>query len=759
MSAETLPPSMKPQNASSYWAAADPENIGAELVERKERYYRFLRASGQLELWRTAVERYFVGADNLGKIRVDGSQDEQIRMNVNHVRNVAQILLNNITQQKITFQPKAVNTDSRSQTQTILAKGVLDYAFKDKRIDTLAREIVDMTLCLGEAGVFMKWDGSKGDPYGVDPSTEEVVHSGDIRLEVLNPLDIIRDFTRVTTRDHSWLMVRRWVNRWRLAAEFAKDDEDLRANIENAPGRDPNSPYSPLISWFGTWQFTPSDSDEVEYTEFYHLPTPELPMGRHVCFVNGATVLVDEPMELRKIPIFQMFGGVHFGRSFGYTSIFDALSIQAGVDALYSSIATNNTLATQNIAIPNGAGISIKRSRTGMNIIKYDPAVGKPEPLQMVHTSPETYNFLKILEHDIELISGVNSVARGQPESSLKSGNALALVQSQTIQFAQGLNASYVEMLDDVASTAIELYQKYASVPQTALIVGKSQRSFVKEFTGGDLDRIVRVQCDLGSPMANSLSGRVQMAQDLLQYKGITPEEYLMVVETGKLENMTEGPVAELLNIRSENELLSDGKPVQTLIFDNHPLHIKEHHALVSSPEARENAVMVQAALAHIQEHVQLWFQADPNVLQALGIPPAPVPPPPPPPPPPMPKPAIIGTAEAALTTIMNDPMVDPKDRITAASNLLKTPGANLDVPPQPPLPPPMPSGGPPKVGKLPKGKGSLPKVLGPTEGSPNDPHAGVRMPSMPKNPMSGERISGPVSEVAPPGVMPPLQG
>jgi len=756
-----LAPSMQPSpSRNEYWAAVDADQIGSELVERKEKYYRFLRASGQLELWRTAIEKYFAGAADLGKLKVDGQDDEQLRMSVNHIRNVGQILLNQITQQKITFQPKATNTDSKSQTQTVLAKGVLEYAFRDKHIDTLAREVVDMTLCLGEAGLFATWDENAGDVYGIDPVTGKKVFTGGIKLELLNPLDIIRDFTAVTARDPQWLMARRWKNKWDLAAE-AGDNEELRDAIINSPGRDPTDPYSPLINWFGIWNFTPSDADEVAYYEFFHLPTPAMPQGRHVCFVNADIVLVDEPFDLKKIPIFRTSGGNHFGRSFGYTNLFDCMSIQAGVDALYSSIATNNSLAIQNVMIPNGAGIKITRSRGGMNVIKYDPKVGKPEPLNLVQTAPETYNFMKILEHNIELLSGVNSVARGQPEASLKSGAALALVQSQTIQFAQGLNASYTEFLDDVASAVIEFYQKFASVEQTAMIVGRSMRSFVKQFTGQDLDRIVRVSVDLGSPMANSLAGRTQMAESLLQYGGITKAEYLMVLETGRLENMTEGPTAELLNIRSENERLSDGKPAQALIFDNHPVHIQEHHALIASPEARENPEMVQATLQHIQEHVQLWFQADPNVLTALGIQPAPVPPPPPPAPPPQPKSTIEMTAEAALTLIMNDPTVEPKDRIKAAEAVLKVPGGNLDVPPTPAVPPmpmggaPGPTVGPPKVpGKVGRPSNG-PKVSGVLANPAGVPHIkDARMPTMPSGP-NGEVLGPQGSNPPPPGVGP----
>ena len=157
---------------------------------------------------------------------------------------------------------------------------------------------------------------------------------------------------------------------------------------------------------------------------------------------------------------------------------------------------------------------------------------------------------------------------------------------------------------------------------------------------------------------------------------------------------------------------------------------------------------MVQATLAHIQEHVQLWFSADPNVLSALGIQPAPVPPPPPPPPPPQPKPTIVGTAEAALTQIMNDISYEAKDRINAALGILKAPGGAMDVPPMPAAIPPMTSG---KVGRPSHGP-KLAGVLGAGEGPQHIAEA--RMPSMPKDPATGLPL-GPTMNIAPPGVGP----
>jgi hypothetical protein len=112
-----------------------------------------------------------------------------------------------------------------------------------------------------------------------------------------------------------------------------------------------------------------------------------------------------------------------------------------------------------------------------------------------------------------------------------------------------------------------------------------------------------------------------------------TPDQLVQVLTTGRLEPVIEGTMANLMNIRAENEAMGEGRPVRALAIDHHPKHIGEHQVVLASPEARENEQVASAVLSHIQEHVDLWLSTNPDLLAALGIPPPPVQMPPPGPP------------------------------------------------------------------------------------------------------------------------------
>ena len=175
-----------------------------------------------------------------------------------------------------------------------------------------------------------------------------------------------------------------------------------------------------------------------------------------------------------------------------------------------------NAFLVQSLYVPRGADISVNTLGEGMNIVEGN---AKPEPLQMSATPAEAFEFLKEIVQSMETLSGVNSVARGNPEASLKSGTALALVQSMALQFMSGLQQSYIKLIEDTGSSLIQILKDFAAAPRVIAIVGKNNRPLLREFTGESISAINRVVVDVGNPLSRSIAGRVQMAEQLLQIK------------------------------------------------------------------------------------------------------------------------------------------------------------------------------------------------------------------------------------------------
>ena len=271
-----------------------------------------------------------------------------------------------------------------------------------------------------------------------------------------------------------------------------------------------------------------------------------------------------------------------------------------------------------------GSNVSSKKIASGLNLVTYSKLGGKPEPMNLTQTPPEIFKFCQQLEQAQETLIGVNSVNRGNPEASLRSGNALALVASQAIQFNSGLQASYSEHIEDVFTSLITMLQDYAVTPRIATIAGNFNRSYMQEFSSKDIDKVSRVVVDLGNSVMRTNAGRLEVANNLLQMQLATPDQYLAVINTGRLEPMYESHQKQLLLIRAENEAMSNGEPVMAIATDMHDLHIREHQCVLADPEARKNPQVTQTTLMHLNEHIDLKETVRPALLMALGMQPIP---------------------------------------------------------------------------------------------------------------------------------------
>lgn len=158
---------------------------------------------------------------------------------------------------------------------------------------------------------------------------------------------------------------------------------------------------------------------------------------------------------------------------------------------------------------------------------------------------------------------------------------------------------------------------------QIVPIVGRGNRQTVVRFKAEDLQAIDSVQIEMQAASLRTSAGRIDVADKLLQAQLITdPRQYLEVQATGRIEPVLDAPYAERVLIDAENERLMDPQragQVRALISDNHAKHISEHLSKLNDPDLRMDDSITGSFLGHVQEHIQLWGMAPPDILAATG--------------------------------------------------------------------------------------------------------------------------------------------
>lgn len=617
-----------------YWAALQDEELIGAMQERCEQFSHHLERSGLFSLWRRMAETYYRGVTR-SYLEAVGEQNEFTQVPVGHVRNILSHLHQMTISARPMFEPEATNTDYLSRMQIQAARGLLDYYFADKGFELHISRWTEMALVYGEAFAVQTWDGSLGDMLDVETSylpgagpedapqpIQRPIYQGDVRVELFTPESVIRDVTSDSFARCQWLIVRQTRNRWDLIAQFPQH----REAILSAPLKTDRDRRTDRLGPARLDAMHGFDTDEVDVYTLYHDRSPAVPLGRVVTTIGDETVLSDNTMDelgYLHMPVYRMSAGDIDGSPFGYGVGFDLLALADLADLLHSTVATNQlAFGVQSVLVPAGSGIKPATITNGLRLIEYTQINGKIEPLQLTATPAEVFNYLGQVEKLMETLSGVNSVTRGQPEKQLRSAAAIAIVQSQAVEFTRTMQMAYGEGVRRIGTGLIELFKKHANSPRLAAIAGSSGRTHLKAMQGDDISGINRVTVSLGSHLSRTVAGRLSVAEAFVKNGFVkSPDQYVEVLMTGRLEPLTSAPETLRDLIQSENEALSRGEQVEALLTDDHAAHIRDHAPVMADVEARKNPAAVEAYTAHVAKHLELLQTMPPVLAAALGQP------------------------------------------------------------------------------------------------------------------------------------------
>jgi hypothetical protein len=594
-----------------------------------------------------------------------GEMGELTRSFWNHERNILLHLKNQTTQNKIAYKTQVANSDAKSAQGRVLVDGLADHFSEDVRyrLDDKTSQSVEDTLVFGESSVWAIWNKNKGAPMAQDPDTGKTFYEGDIEYVNATPLDVIINTTYQDRSQIQWKILRRWLNKYDLAAQYPEYAPEL-SNLSDLEGS------------YGTKLITLIHHDTETIPVFYafHAKTAAVPEGRFLMFADPTTILEDSSLEdagYDEIPGYDNIVNTMAGSPFGYTVGFDLIPLQQGLNELVSAVTTNNiNFATQCVMAPKGSNLHYQSLATGMTFIEWDPKMGpnsKPEALNLVHSAPETYQLIDLHVKTMETLSGVSAMDRGQPDASITSGQYAALITTNSVIFQAPLQRAYTGLCQRLMNGTIKILKRNMKSDRVIQIVGANNSSYAQSWGPEELGTITGVTTEMKNPMMQTPAGKMQLA-DVLMKSGLIkdPQQYIGVYTDGDLPQLYHRQETQLILVKAENEALLKGQALLPAITDNHVMHILEHTANIDTIEARlqPNLPYVVETLNHIMAHINMLTTINPVLAGIIGDPSLPpgmpsqlqLPPPPPgqqPPPGPQgppqqgPKPPMPGAGPA----------------------------------------------------------------------------------------------------------------
>lgn len=599
-----------------YWAAEkDPAKVAREICDRADRVSPDIQRDHRYERIRSCYANYYGYSHNGNSFQITpgGDRGELSHVYVNQVRNLTQHLLALVSSKRLSYEVQPVNNDIEARESATITDGLLRSAVRKLRVDRKLRMATEYALVTGEGYARVDWDPQAGEEMVADEKGG-VVREGDARVTVYGALDVVRDNYLRSEDDRQWLAVRDLVNRFDLVAQFPELEKEILSV----------APDDYRSDWFVgdtyTHVYSEENRDLIPVYSFYHERTPALPGGRETLLLPNGKWLTDGPLSYPRIPVYRISPADILQTPHGYSTVWDLLGPNEAYNALLST-ALSNQLATgvQNVLVPRGSNLKPHQLVGGLNVLEYDPKMGKPETLQLTDTPAEVFKSIDMWDRISERQLNVSPISRGEIPDRV-SGSLAALVDARSLEFNSVLQESYVHLAESVGRGIKEVYQSRVQAPRTVALVGKNNRHMLRSFVGKDLSKADLVTISLGNPYTSTSAGQLELAVNMMQ-SGLLkqPEQLYDVINTGKTESVLQGPRSEMNLIAEENEQLSQGIPVQVLATDNHLLHIQEHRQVSASPEARQNPAIMQAHLAHMQQHLDMLRTLPPDMLQALG--------------------------------------------------------------------------------------------------------------------------------------------
>lgn len=552
-----------------------------------------------------------------------------------------------LTGQKPAFKAVAQNSDSKTVAQVLLADQLISAYDRRLGLELREAEAVRAGILHGSGWIVLEWATQEGEAIGANPDTGRVIKEGDVRACFLSVRDVACDFKAHDAESREWVVFRRRANKFKLAAQYPKQAEDIKAmTLTKQDGAIPTDK-----DWRDSrdWREDEKDEDFVWLWEVRHTKAAQLQPGRLVRFLTPEVVLFDSAQAGYPYPdlcAYEYAPETRLGSAVGHSAHFDLLAIQETLD-LIATIATSNVNAggVVNFWTLPGPVPGLQALSTGMNIIQ---SASKPEVLDMVRISPEMMGLFEMFKGLAREAVGVNDVVSGDIPKGMPAQLA-ALLEAKAAQYHQAGQRGYYRLVENVRTGVLKLLQRFATSRRVVELVGASQSWALKEFSQADIGDVARVTVEPVNAIMRTFAGRMTRAEYEAEKGWIGKDEYEEIVDTGQSFSKDDPRKAWRGRIAQEKEMLvqgiglppvnveasllagspvfedtGEGNYIRPLLTDRHWLDIPEYLGLLESPDARSNPEVTQAVLDLVTHKLTLWQQMPPDILALLGGPPAP---------------------------------------------------------------------------------------------------------------------------------------
>lgn len=514
---------------------------------------------------------------------------------------------------KYDVRPESSQTEDKDAAR--LALDVINMVWDRERINQKRIPLIMWAQQGGFSFVKTSWDDCAGRPLG------DGTYEGDIRIDVVSPLEIFVDPLATTLQEAQWLIqakVRKldyFRDRYPKGGEVKEEDAwllstqyELRVNALNSGG--PAATSSDLQM--------KNSAIELSY---YEKPSKKHPNGRQIVTANSI-LLEDKELPIGEIPFAKFDDVVIGGKFYSEAIISHARPYQDYLNQLVNKRAqwTSRLLAGKYTA-PYGHGLAPEAlNNESGELLTYKPNAsapngGAPVQLQVPIMPQYAYEEQAHAEEAMNDLFGLNEISQGRiPQSGMPAAGMQILLEQDATRIGI-VTENHEHAWADVGRHILKFVKGFYVTARLLKKAGKGLEYTVKPFVGSDIKNNTDVYVIRGSTIPNS---KVMQRQEILNayQQGLLGdpqdpklrEKVLSMLEFGDVAEMWQDFSIDMAQINRGLDQMQKGGVPPVNEMDNHPLWVQEVNRFRKSDKFEKMPDNIKAIVeANIEEHLQAF--------------------------------------------------------------------------------------------------------------------------------------------------------
>lgn len=539
------------------------------------------------------------------------------RFKINKILPTIQNRLARLVQNSPKYDVRPNSNTSQDKDCARLGIEIITTIFEKQDFKEKQQDLLMSAMQGGVSYLQVNWDPMLGEPM-VDPGTQEMVgYQGDVRMEVLNCLEVFPDPLAKNLDDAQWIIkakVRKldyFKDRYPERGQAVKEEGvwllsslyDMKANALSSVG----------IVGASTQEQMRNSAIELVY---YEKRSKEHPNGRMIISASGI-LLEDKELPIGEFDIIKFDDILVGGRynSEGVITHLRPVQDQYNITRTKCAEWVRKTLGGKFI-VAKGAGLEQEAlNNDSGEVIQFNPVPGAPPPQAMQIPAIPQYVYEEIheLAREFDFVSGINEASRGvAPGASMPfRGMALLVEQDQTRVSVQTTRneSGYAK----VGCAILKYVGRYYEMPRLMKTAGDGLSYAVKEFKGADLNSNYDVIVMPGSTLPDSKALKRQDIMNMFMAGLLgNPQDpklkakVLKIMEYGDVAEMWKSQALDDQQIKKTIDEIENGTKPMVHEWDNHIAFIRELNDYRKSDKFDELSTFQKGLLnLCVEEHIQ----------------------------------------------------------------------------------------------------------------------------------------------------------